>query len=190
MDHMFLSSPAPFMTMATADYYPYPMHTAQDSSPRRRRFESMSTSSALTSECNGRIIPKIFLPTKLGSKSAAQPKPVQRVDSGFDAASETSSITLTEEVERRHALQLYLHQYHNFEDACLDDEEDSVDEGNLGRRARNSICINTKRASTWESKEVRTRRNRKSKLKMIKKWLKRLLVPGSDGSSWYLTAAI
>ncbi|KAJ4379615.1 hypothetical protein N0V86_004796 [Didymella sp. IMI 355093] len=131
---------------------------------------------------------KRFRPTKLVSIMAApRPKPVQRVDSGFDAASETSSVTFTEEVERVSAAQLYLQQYRNFEAADTDEEEDFADEGNLGLMHRDSICMIAEIARTWEDKAVRAKRNRKSKLKMAKKWLKRKLVPGSDGSSWYLT---
>lgn len=121
------------------------------------------------------------------TKPAQPPKPVQRVDSGFDAASQTSSVTLTDEVERVQATKLYLHHYHNFEAADKDEEEDFVDEGNLGLMHRDSICLIAERAVFWEDKAVRAKRNRKSKSKLAKKWLKRKLLPGSDGRSWYLT---
>jgi hypothetical protein len=188
MNHMSLTATSPFMTMGTSDYHPYPMHTAQDSAPIQRRHGSMSISFQTAPEYTTNTSLKRFRPTKLVSiRAAPRPKPVQRIDSGFDDASETSSITLTEEVERVSAAQVYLHQYRDFEAADTDEEEDFADEGNLGLMHRDSICIIAEVARTWEDKAVRAKRNRKSKLKMAKKWLKRKLVPGSDGSSWYLT---
>ncbi|KAF3044911.1 hypothetical protein E8E11_004050 [Didymella keratinophila] len=193
MDHLFLSAAAPFMTMATSDYYPYPMHTAQASAPIRRRKDGLMTSSSNTSQYNGPITNKRFRPTKITSmvppaKPAQPPKPVQRVDSGFDAASETSSVTFTDEVERVQAAKLYLHNYYYLEttDEDEDEEEEFIDEGNLGLMHRDSICLIAERAVFWEDKAVRAKRNRKSKLKLAKKWLKRKFVPGSDGRSWHL----
>lgn len=178
--------------MATSTYYPYPMYVAQDSAPLQRRYDSMSTSSSTTPQYNGPTTPKRLHPSRrIPTKPAVQPKSVQRVDSGIDAASETCAAAFTEEVERVRAMKLHLRQYHDLEETCVDDkeedEEDLLDEGNLGRRHRNSICMVTERASTWEDKAVRARRNRKSKFKLMKKWFKRKLVPGSDGRSWYLT---
>lgn len=192
MDHLFLSAAAPFMTMATSDYYPYPMHIAKDSAPIRRRKDSLVTPSTNKIMYNGPTTNKRFRPTKMmpmvpPTKPAQTPKPVQRVDSGFDAASETSSVTFTDEVERVQVAKLYLHQYHDFEAADEEEEEDFVDEGNLGLMHRDSICIIAERSMQWEDKAVRAKRNRKSQLKMAKKWLKRKLVPGSDGRSLYLT---
>jgi hypothetical protein len=177
--------------MATSDYYPYPMHTAQDSAPVRRRKDSLIISSSNTPQYNGPSTNKRLRSTKMIStgpptKSAPPPKPVQRVDSGFDAASETSSVTFTDEVDRLQAAKLYLHHYYDLE-AANEVEEDFMDEGNLGLMHRDSIYIIAERAIHWEDKAVRAKRNQKSKLKLAKKWLKRKLVPGSDGRSWYLT---
>lgn len=187
MDHLILSAAAPFMTMATSDYYPYPMYTAQDSTPLRRRQDSLMTSPSDVPQYNGPTTNKRFRLEKIMSmvpppKPAPLPKPVQRVDSGFDAASETSSVTFTDEVERLQAAKLYLHRYHDHDlgAADEDEEEDFVDEGNLGLMHRDSICLVAERAVIWEDKAVRAKRNSKSKLELAKKWLERKLVPGSD----------
>ena len=192
MDHLFFSAAAPFMTMGTSDYYPYPMHTAQDSAPLRRRKDSLMAPPTNKPMYNGPTTNKQFRPMKLmpmvpPTKPAPPPKPVQRVDSGFDAASETSSVTFTDEVERVQAVKLYLHHYHahNLEAADEDEEEEFVDEGNLGLMHRDSICLIAERAIFWEDKAVRAKRNRKNKLKLAKKWLKRKLVLGSDGRNRY-----
>lgn len=173
--------------MASADYYPYPMHTARDSAPRRRR-NLQITSTASKPRCNGSTTFKHLRP----AKPTASPKLVQRVDSGFDDASDTSSITFTEEVERRFALQQFVDQYHHGPEEEEAEEEDEIedDEGDLGKRARDSIDMDIERASTWEDKDFRAKRNRRSRLKMVKKWFKRLIHPGSDGSSWLLTASL
>lgn len=141
---------------------------------------------------NGPTTNKRFHSTKMMSmvpptKPAPPPKAVQRIDSGFDAASETSSVTFTDEMERVQTAKLFLHRLHDFDTADEDDEEDFVDEGNLGLMHRDSICIIAERAIQWEDKAIRAKRNRKSKLKLVKKWLKRRLLPGLDGRSWYLT---
>lgn len=191
MGPLFLSAAAPLMTMATSDYFPYPMHTAQDSAAVRTRKDSLMTPSTQNPIYNGPTSDKRFRPIKMVSTvSPTRPtpprKPVQRVDSSFDAASETSSITFTNEVKRFQAARLYLHKYHD-SGAADEDDEDFVDEGNLGLMHRDSICIIVERSMHWEEKAVRAKRNRKSQFKMAKKWFKRKLVPGSDGRSWYLT---
>ncbi|KAJ4410720.1 hypothetical protein N0V91_001648 [Didymella pomorum] len=170
--------------MATSDYYPYPMYTAQDSTPLRRRQDSLMTSPSDVPQYNGPTTNKRFRLEKIMSmvpppKPAPLPKPVQRVDSGFDAASETSSVTFTDEVERLQAAKLYLHRYHDHDlgAADEDEEEDFVDEGNLGLMHRDSICLVAERAVIWEDKAVRAKRNSKSKLELAKKWLERKLVP-------------
>ena len=110
-----------------------------------------------------------------------KPRPV-RVDSGFDdTASTTSSITFTEDVEKRFSLQQYLRQHHASsisvaEDEDEDEDEERVeeDEGALGRMARDSIDINISRASTWESKKSRSKRSHKYKVKVVKRWVRSL----------------
>lgn len=147
------------------------------------------------------------------AKLAARPRRPERVDSGFDNASDTSSFTLTEEVERRFALHSFLsarrgvggdgdededdeeeeEEGEGWETEKTDENEDEDDgeesaesEGGqdwsreIGRRARDSIDMNIERAGTWESKEVRARRNlgiRESKLKTVGRWFEVLVQP-------------
>lgn len=176
--------------MATSDYHPYPMHTAQDSAPLRSRHQSVPALSIPEGACKGPTSSKRFRATEV------QPtKPAQRVDSGLDdAASETSSCTFTEEVDRVAAVKLCLHQYHDFGcesmDTDDDDDEDIENEGNLGRMAKDSVYHGVERASGSESKEARAKRNMKRKLKMVKKWLKRLLASGSNARSYSSTDSI
>ena len=213
MDITLFPHPTPFMMMASSDYSPYPLHTAQGLSPRRRR-NTQSTSSTFTArsptpsylgaspprrrelyvrnhytsttsepvlrgEYNGPTTSRRYHATKSSSTRSA-PRPA-RIDSGFDdnasgTSSAASSITFTEEVERRFALrQYYLQMQREGED--LDRTEDDEEEmgGELGRMARDSIDINVSRAGTWESKESRRKRNQGSKFRMVKRWVGGLL---------------
>ena len=202
MDATLFPHPTPFMMMASSDYSPYPLHTAQASSPHRRRnapaylgtspprrkelyvrnhYTSTSPRPVLRTGNNGP-------PTSRrhhAAKQAPAPRPV-RVDSGFnDTASTASSITYTEEVERRFELRQYLLQirrdgYGEGQDEGRDETGEDEGElgGQLGRMARDSIDMNISRAGTWDSKESRSKRNRRSKAKVFKVWVVRLFEIG------------
>jgi hypothetical protein len=202
MDAMIFPHPTPFTMMASADYSPYPLHTAHRSSPRQRRI-AQSAPTASTRAYTGATPPRrkeLYIrnhytpitprPALKHSSTTSRcqlppspkPKPV-RVDSGFDeTASTTSSITFTEEVERRFALQQCLRQYHHSSSPSVTEDENEdedgehieEDEGALGKMARDSIDINIFRARTWGSKEIRSKRDHKCKVKMVKRWVGRL----------------
>ncbi len=165
---MVFPSPAPFMMMASADYSPYPMHTARDSAPVRRHTHPES--------------PRV---SRFGPNLPATSKPGPvRVDSGFDEASDTSSITFTAEVEARVAMREFMIQrYYRTESESEEEEEEQVEDvdfavGELALRTRDSIDMIIERAGTWESKESRAKRNRKSKssrMRRLSKWFKKLL---------------
>lgn len=145
--------------MASADYSPYPLHTASASAPVRQQNNTASSST-----------------------SRPGPKHAKRVDSGLDNVSETSSITFTDDVERRLALRQHLRRIYREPDSeSGDDEESEEDEGELGLRTVDSIGITAGRARTWESKEVRARKNRRSRssrVTKLSKWIKKLLGQG------------
>ncbi|KAJ4989109.1 hypothetical protein SVAN01_05371 [Stagonosporopsis vannaccii] len=130
---MGFPSSAPFMMMASADYAPYPLHTASASAPlRRQTHQEAPTASTL------------------------EPKAATRVDSGLDDVSPASSITFTEEVESVFAArQFLLQRYYGSESESGDQEGEDEDRGHggLGLRAVDSIEFNAGRASVWEDKE-------------------------------------
>lgn len=152
---MVFPSPAPFMMMASADYAPYPMHTASASAPPRRPD-----------------------PQEAPTTSIPKPKPAKRVDSGLDEISPASSITFTDEVEGVFAARQFLLRYYGTESESGDEEEEVENE--LGLRVVDSIEFNAGRASVWEAREVRARRNRASRMKKLGRWIRKLVVSGSN----------
>jgi hypothetical protein len=187
---------APFTFMGTSDYAPYPLHTPllhsnsyrrrsnmshHSQIPRPRANTQSSTSSSATLPRSPRCARHIHL-TKLPSRPCHE-----RVDSGFEDQSDTSSITFTDEVEKRFELLEFLRAQHSHaSEAQLEneDEEEESDEtgelagGELGRKARDSIDINVERAESWESKEKRTKMNGGAlghRLKVVRKWVRGLV---------------
>lgn len=65
--------------------------------------------------------------------------------------------------------------YHEDSDHEGCEEEESEDEGRLGLTSRDSIELIMKSAVTWESRKVRSGRNRKSWMKVVGNWLRRYL---------------
>jgi hypothetical protein len=156
MNPLFFSAPpGPFLAMASRDYYPYPMHTPHDLPPRTHR-------------------------------RTRQPKPVERVDSGANSicTAGTDAPAFDEDVEKRAALYEFMQQQH---DEPVEESErgsdDEDDEGVLGEKARDSIDLNIGRSRTWETKEGRRGRNRKSRVKIAFRWLGKCFQFGLDPKS-------
>jgi hypothetical protein len=191
---------APFQFMGTSDYAPYPLHTpllhSNSNSNRRRSNIShhsriprprANTQSSTSSSATITRSPRCTRHNHL-AKLHSRPRH-ERVDSGFEDQSDASSITFTDEVERRFELLEFLRAQHNdsreaqFENEEEEEESDETVElsiGELGRRARDSIDINIWRAESWESKEKRTKnygRNLEHKLRVARKWVRRLMGP-------------
>jgi len=204
------TAPAPFKIMGTADYAPYPLHTPllhSNSHHRRRNMSNhsqfrrprtntqSSTSSSATASHSLRGSRYMHL-AKRDSRPCNE-----RIDSGFENQSETSSITFTDEVEKRFELQEFLRARHDDSGEAPsenEDENEGEDEtgeegsdgmrelagGELGRKARDSIDINIGRAESWESKEKRTKKNKRSlgdRLKVVRKWVRGLVSPRNRG---------
>lgn len=105
-----------------------------------------------------------------------------RVDSGgLDEVSPASSITFTDEVEAIFAARQFLLQRYSGSESESGDEDDNEEEGELALRAVDSIEFIAGRASVWEDKEVRARKNRKnasSRMRKWRKWIRKLVFSG------------
>ena len=82
---------------------------------------------------------------------------------------------LSEEVERRPATHHFLRRLRDVNEDEDNEDNTKGDEGSLGERSRDSIAMNFERSNTWESRERRSKRNRKSKLRMVVKWMQKYL---------------
>lgn len=113
---------------------------------------------------------------------APKRRPILRVDS----TQSPSPSPFSPETERKAALQQLLLRYQQSSDEEESDDgtlvsraesasesETLIDEGSLGLRARDSIDINVGRSGTWESRECRGGRWRRSRMRMVKNWLVR-----------------
>ena len=199
------TAPTPFKIMGTADYAPYPLHTpllhSNSNSSRRRRSNmshhshisrprastQSSTSSSATLPHSPRCTRHMHL-----AKQHSRPRQ-ERVDSGFEDQSDTSSVTFTDEVEKRFELLELLRAQHDHASEAPsenEDEEEESDEtrelagGELGRRARDSIDLNIGRAESWESKEKRTKKTGGPlgrRLKVAGRWVRGLVRPRRSG---------
>src|SRR5690242_21365612 len=101
---------------------------------------------------------------------------------GLDEVSPASSITFTDEVEAIFAARQFLLQRYSGSGSESGDDDDNEEEGELALRAVDSIEFNAGRASVWEDKEIRARRNRKtasSRMRKWGKWIRKLVFSGS-----------
>lgn len=190
----------PFTFMGTSDYAPYPLHTPllHSNSNSYRRRSNMSHHSHIprprantqSSTSSSATLPHSPRCTRHNHLAKLPSRPChERVDSGFEDRSDTSSITFTDEVEKRFELLEFLRAQHNhaseaqFENEGEEEESDETEElagGELGRKARDSIDINVERAESWESKEKRTKKNGGAlgrRLKVARKWVRGLVRP-------------